>query len=884
MASRVTFNVPKENIRKKILSNGMTLISYATAHVPKVLVQIAYDVGSSVEEQGEKGLAHLVEHMIFKGTKVLPEGAIDAIARKYGASFNAFTSNDVTSYYFEVDRENWKNFVPVLSDCMKNALFDKEHLASELKAVVQEINMYRDRHMSRMVELAFKTAFPANHPYHHSVIGYKEDLASLDAGVLKKFYEKYYHPERAVLFIVGDIDADDAVAYAEQYFADIPAGGTQEFNNFPEVVHDLTVHASRIYEHVQQEQAVFYWVIPGFRTGCELHIQAIKSILGGGEGSRLYKALVDDAKVADDVGVEGYQMAHGGLFLILVEPKRGKLEQCREIIMAEMTNLAVNGVSDIELQKFVSRHVSQFVRSVESLEGLVYEWIDSFFMTRDEHDVFEKANRVYEVTASDIQKFVAIVLDPFLMSYVEMMPFVPSKEIFWQRAQNHLKAVEANILKAHQRTLPLVEPELPAEFSHPVPLAFTFPRATSRHTFSNGLTVVMSKDDALPLATMVLQLRDGTYYSSSQEGRLVSMMMGSVIEGSTQFTKEELLDFFEMRGVSYRLDSSGFLASVVASEQLEVFDRMLHMVLNPKFDPRAIEHVKQLSIAGLERSKDSPSDVATRILKNALYKGTDNEWTADDMIATIKKVTAKDMHAVHATVLKPEGLVVTIAGQFDEQAILALLHKYLGSLQGDVYVQKLIGPGAFKPAEKIDFAMQRDQVFFLMGQPSTVTLKDPDCLPLHMLNLIAFYSLGSRLYALREQTGLFYNASGAMASGATVEAGHDSVYAILNPHTVDAAEQQIRAMFTQLAEHGVTEEELKAAQQMMLKKTIDLIATTTERASFFAGLEVLGLPEDYYDAMLSRVNSMTVTELNRTAKKYFDTSKMARIRVGMLPK
>jgi zinc protease len=884
VASRVAFNVPKDKIRKKILSNGMTLISYATAHTPKVLVQIAYDVGSAVEEQGEKGLAHLVEHMIFKGTNVLQEGAIDAIARKYGATFNAFTSNDETSYYFEVDRENWKNFVPMLADCMKNALFDKEHLASELKAVVQELNMYRDKHMSRMVQQAFQIAYPANHPYHHPVIGYKEDLASLDAQVLKNFYKKYYHPERAVLFIVGDIDADDAVSYAEKYFADIPNGGTQEFNKFPDYVHDLTVHGSRIYEHVQQEQAVFYWVIPGLKTGCELVVQAIKSVLGGGEGSRLYRALVDDAKVADDVGVEGYQMKHGGLFLIMLEPKRGKLDRCREIIIAEMTNLALNGISEIERQKFVSRQVSQFVRSVESLEGLVYEWIESYFLTRDEFDVFAKADRVYDVTGDDVKQFVATHLDPFLMSFIEVVPFIPAKAAFWQRAQEHVKAVEAHILAAHERTTELVEPELPAEFSHPVPLNFTFPRPTSRHTLANGLEIIMSKDDSLPLATMVLQLRDGTHYSASKEGRLVSTMMGSLLEGSTKYSKQELLDFFEIHGVSYRLDSYGISASVVASEQMEVFDRILHMALNPVFEPKAMEHVKQLSIAGMERSKDSPSDVAVRMLKNEIYKGTDNEWTADEMISILKKVTSRELHAIHSAVLRPESMVVSIAGQFDEQAILALLTKYLGALPGGTYVPKRTGANSFETGKKIDFVMHRDQVFLIMGQPSTVTLKDSDYLPLHMLNLIAFYALGSRLYALREQTGLFYNASGGMASGATDEPGHDSVYAIVNPNTLDQAEEGIREMFASLARNGVTEEEMHAAQQMTLKKTIDLIATTAERASLFAGMEVLDLPEDYYDSMIARVNAMTVDELNLVAKKYFDTSKMVRIRVGLLPK
>lgn len=883
MTPRATFNIPKEDIKKKILPNGMTIIAARVAFVPKVLVQIAYDVGAAVEEQGEKGLAHLVEHMIFKGTSSLQEGAIDAIARKYGAEFNAYTSSDETSYWFEVDRENWKNFIPMFADCMKNVSFDKEHLASEVKAVIQELNMYRDKPVSRMVEIALRLGFPANHPYHNPVIGYKEDLASVNSDVLKKFYKKYYHPERAVLFMVGDLDPADALSYAEGYFNDIPGGGSVEFNKFPEVVHDLTVNVTRIYEHVQQEQAMFYWVIPGLRSGTELIAQAVKSVLGGGEGSRLYKALVDDAKVADDVGVEVYQMMHGGVFLIIVEPKRGKLDECRQIINSEITNLIVNGISDIERQKFVAGYTTNFARSLESLNGLLEAWIPSYFITRDEHDVFTKLDKCYTVDPREVIGFVAAHLDPFLMSWAEVMPFVKTKEGFWQRNQVHLKKIEQQILAAHQRTTEIQDPILPEEYSHPKKLSFTFPRPTSETVIGNGLQVVMHRDDSLPLASMVLHFKDGSYYASSREGRLVGLMMGALLEGSTQLSKQQILDLFESNGVYYRMDGYGLSASLISTNHLEVFDKVLHVLFNPKFEESAIEHVKQLTIATLERSKDEPSDVAMRLLKNEIYKGTANDWTADDMIAAVKKLTVADIRALHATLIRPEAIIASFAGQFDQQGVIALLDKYFGKLSAGAFEPKRIGQSSFVAGAQIDFVMQKDQVFFVMGQPSTVRMLDEDYLPLRMLNLIAFYSLGSRLYQLREQTGLFYRASGGMAAGASVtEVGTDSVYAILNPNTVVDAEVQIRAMFTELAEHGVTSEELEATRQLMLKQTIDLISTTQERASLFAGMKSFGLAPDYYDVMIARVNAVTVDELNAVAKKYFDTSKMARIRVGFL--
>ncbi len=186
--------MPTERVVKKVLPNGMTILAMQDKSIPQVLVQIAYDIGSAVEQSHERGLAHLIEHMIFKGTQQLSEGDIDAIARKFGADFNAFTSWDCTSYYFQTDNANWRHFINILFDCMKNARFDDQHLASELRAVVQELNMYKDKYIRSMQEKAFCQTFPANHPYHFPIIGFKEELANLTAADLRTFYHKYYHP------------------------------------------------------------------------------------------------------------------------------------------------------------------------------------------------------------------------------------------------------------------------------------------------------------------------------------------------------------------------------------------------------------------------------------------------------------------------------------------------------------------------------------------------------------------------------------------------------------------------------------------------------------------------------------------------------------------
>jgi zinc protease len=875
----------KETVSKKVLENGLTIISARVGRIPKVLVQIAYDVGSAVEEEGEKGLAHLVEHMIFKGTdEKLQEGAIDGIARKYGASFNAFTSTDETSYYFEVDRANWHHFLPILSDCMQNCTFDSEHLASEVKAVIQELNMYRDRHTSRMVEQALHVAFPPNHPYHHPVIGYKEDLASLTAEGLKAFYKKYYHPERAVLFIVGDIDPDEAIKRAEEEFKAIPGGTSQPPRQFPTHLPEFISHTISIYEQVQREKVALFWTIPGIIDKAGPIVDMISSVLGGGEGSRLYRRLIDELQIAEDIGAHGYQMMNGGLFLVLVEPKEGQQQACLDAINQVMQEFLESGAEHDELERVCARERSRFVLTLESLNSTVYEWIESYFATRNEYAIFDRLDQIESITDQDVLKFSRTYLQGYMAGKVELLPMSDLQREQWPALQEQHKMIEQKILQVHNRTTPISEPALPESFTKPNPLSFSFPRPQISKTLSNKLFVNYLHDDVLPLCSLNMQFRDSPYFAGSLKGRLVSLMMGTLIEGSTSHSKKELVDFLDGYGVYYRLDNVGAHFTVTADAFEAVSERFFDILLNPAFDNAAVEKMKDLFIATLERSKDSAKDIGFRLFKNLVYKGTDCEWSVDDAIEAVRSFGRDEMVQLHRRVVTPESVIMSLVGPLSDSQVEAL-YSMLESkwhASSSPYQPLLVGERSFKPDQVVTHQMMRDQVFMIMGRPSEVNMTDDDYLPLKMLNLIAFYSLGSRLYEIREQTGMFYNASGALAAGAGREPGQDSVYAIVNPDKVDEAERLISDMLVTLARDGVSEDEVDAARQMILNQYIDMVSTTGYVASYFSSLEVYGLSQDYYDLSLKRINTMNAAQLSEVAARYFSPEGMVKIRVGNL--
>ena len=207
-------------VSKHVLDNGMTVLIRPVHTVPKVSIQLWYGVGSRDEGDQERGIAHLIEHMIFKGTETLSESDINVVTHTLSGNCNAFTSYDYTGYLFNFPTRHWKEALPIMADCMRNATFKDEMLNSEMKAVIQELKMYRDQYLRSLLEGMVSTIF-ADHPYHHPIVGYKQDLWSVRGDTLKKFFQKHYTPDNATLVVVGDVDEKDALAAVKKYFCNI---------------------------------------------------------------------------------------------------------------------------------------------------------------------------------------------------------------------------------------------------------------------------------------------------------------------------------------------------------------------------------------------------------------------------------------------------------------------------------------------------------------------------------------------------------------------------------------------------------------------------------------------------------------------------------------
>ena len=878
------FDFPKEQVKKMMLDNGMTVLLLKTSATPTVLVQIAYDIGSAVETSVERGLAHLIEHMIFKGTQKMAEGDIDGIARKYGATFNAFTSMDVTSYYFETDKNNWKPFVEILADCMQNARFDEQHLASELKAVIQELRMYKDHYWKAMYERAMRIVFPSNHPYHFPIIGFKQELLNLSADDLKAFYKKYYHPSHATLFIVGDINDQEAFDLAKEHFASIPNNNGHLQASFPDLIPDPVSNHTCMYEDVKKEQLGFYWVMPGLKAGKQEVAALVEHVLGYGDSGRLVKKLVDEKKIATSVAASATSFMEAGLFFIFIEPVEGKRAECEEVVRTALQELIEKGVSESELAAAIKTKGRGFLERLQSHQSFVYSWLQSYFATRDEYDIFNRINRFQAINSEQIVSFIKMYLDPLFMNSIALLPLPQNQIEKFTAARALSDELDKKILAKHERTTPLEAPKLVHSLSEPEKLSFSFPKPQREITLPNGLKVLLCKHGHLPLVSAHLAYRDDDYLGSSLEGVKVNMMMTMLIEGSKHYTKQDNVAFFNEHGAAYGFDTSGIRLSLLNEGYEEVFNRLVWIASYPTFPHDALDKIKTIFVDSYERSKDQPASVMERSIKNVLYQGKDFGWTFDEAIQLINGLNRVDLCKLHMQFLCAHNMVLSVAGNFNLDDMQAIIEKTFSRLPAGSMTEFKYPAPQFTPKKQVDEYMMRDQALLALFQPSSLNIYHEDLIPVRLLNVIAFNSLGSRLYALREKTGLFYSGFGAFAAAASREPGFDYVGAIVSLDKIDQAERMIRQMLHDFSEKGVLEKELKDARQIYLKGIIDKASTIGSIAGTIAKLDALKLDDDYYDKVLARIQEIDCVTLNKKAALYFKEENMARVRIGRIGK
>jgi zinc protease len=393
----------------KLLANGMRVIVKEDHRSPVVVSMLWYKAGSMDESLGATGVAHVLEHMMFKGTKAVPAGRFSRIIAEAGGRDNAFTGKDYTAYFQQLHKSKLPLAMKLEADRMSNLILTKEEFAKEINVVMEERRWRtEDQPHALVYEQLMATAYQS-HPYHHPVIGWMDDLMNMQATDAKAWYDNWYAPNNATLVVVGDVDAKEVFALAEKYFGQIKAEvlPKRKPQNEPP---QRGVKRVNVKAPAELPYLIMGWHVPVLRDVQKdwepYALDVLAGVLDGSDAARLNQSLVRERQLASSVGVGYDAAARGpGMFVIDATPVPGKtVADMEAAIREELKKIVDSGITEEELQRVKAQVVADEVFKRDSMfyqamqigqletAGLPYDSLDT---------IVEKLKRV---TAEQVQE------------------------------------------------------------------------------------------------------------------------------------------------------------------------------------------------------------------------------------------------------------------------------------------------------------------------------------------------------------------------------------------------------------------------------------------------------------------------------------------------
>jgi len=887
--SEHTMNV---KVHKFVLDNGLTILVYPSHYVPKVMVSMWYNVGSKDEKDAERGIAHLIEHMLFKGNgKTITESDISMLMHKLSASCNATTSFDYTNYYFSLPTHHWREIMPILADVMANGTFDEQLLNSEMKAVIQELKMNRDNYTRSAFSELISAIFP-DHPYHFPIIGFKQDLWNLHADNLRAFYKKHYVPNNATLVITGDVDPQEVLSLAREHLESIEPDPTYAKSAFY-LNKDLVSRSVTLYREVQHPIGILSFIVPGAKEKQSQYFDVLELLLGNMRSSRLRQKLVNDLKIASGIGVGTFDLSDHGIFYVIYQPAEGDsvaageggvnafMQEIEEHVLAELHSIASCGPNEKELQKAIKAARKYYYGLFESVSEQAQQIGRYYLSTGDERYAFKYLEEDPKIIGQKVQQLAKEYLRPAIVNKGVVMPLPECERAQWAAMQMRSDAEDNRFLSARPRTEPLQKPVYAPQVAVHEPKEFNFPKP-QRFSLSNGITVFSHNNAVTPKIDMIIDFKAKHYFDPEDKQGLYNFMTSMMAEGTQNYSAKELSEYSDEHGIDWHIAPGVIKLSFLREDFSKAVEILRELLTRATFPEEEIEKVRSHIFVSIKNFWDSPRDFISQLIRDQIYAG--HPWSKNLLGSkeVIAGITRDDLVNAYSAHISPDGMRIALVGNLEGLDAHKELESVFGSWSGAKVPD--IGYPELKPIEhkEINYPINRDQVILaFVGLSVERTHPDHDKLQLfdQIFGQGSVGSMHSRLFALREATGLFYAINGSMLAGRGEQPGMVSVMAIASLDRLKEAEKIIKDTIDTVAQ-TITPQELTEARYAIVNSSVNLFESNGAIADAFLFLDKYNLPADFFDQRNKSLMKITLQEVIDAASRYLDPDKMITVKVG----
>jgi zinc protease len=866
---------------KKVLGNGLTVLIRPCHTIPRVEAHILYNVGSKDEDAGQKGIAHFIEHMLFKGTKNLSETDINLITHKLTGVANAFTAQDYTGYTLRLPSNYWDVALELFAECMQHARFDEQMIASEIKTVIEELRMYRDDYPNYLLESMMASMWP-EHPYHNPVVGSPYDLCTLTKQHLVDFYHKYYHPSNATLVVVGNIIPSQVFDAAEKYFAHIKNPQISFKNQFF-FRDDLITQSTTLYRHVNIPWCCYAYNIPGSQHGQHALYDIASLILGNGKSSRLYRRLVDKEQLAIDVDSSIMSFFEKGLFCISLYPSNiHNISTIEKIIEEEIEQLYTKPIAAWELQGATKKAQFDYTTLLESTEKQALLIGTSYLATHNENflqDYFESINSLLE---KDFQNFFKNYLNSRVLHKGYLLPLVQKDVEKYQTIQQQTEQLENSILKQHQRISPMEPGKFVNTMTYTKHHTFSYPKP-EQFRLANGLEVIYYNNPNVPNIATILKFKANSLYDAPMREGCFLFLLRLLTDSTSKYTAEELNKLLESNGI-FIGPQGDYLSCLCLSQDLEkALVIFTHILTNPSFKEQSIEKIRTHILNELTEYWDTPLDYIDQLTKELIYQQHPYSRPIEGSPKSIQNITKKDLQTCYHNYISPEAATLVVVGNITSYDIKNIITKHFNTWTG-VTVPSFEFPLFIEqPAQCTHVTSPRDQVVLAFAA-SSVSRTDKNFHHLALLDIIFTGgpqgSTNSRLFELREKSGLFYAIGGSLVHGSREAPGIMFIKTLVSSDKVSLAQKLILDTLDKLVKNGITQEEFSMAKDFAISSSVELFENNVNIAQTFLFLKRFNLNFNLFDKQAEILSILNAKDLNKLVKQYCNRNRFSIITIG----
>ncbi len=882
------------------LQNGLDVILHVEHRAPIVHIEVWYEVGSKDEAAGRTGLAHLFEHMMFQGTKHIPEDAYFEYLSRAGASArNGSTDMDRTNY-FETLPASQLELGLWLESSRMGYLLDRpslrETFANQRDVVKNEIRQRVENvPLGAVSRLELATLFPVGHPYHHDVFGSMADLDAASVADLKDFYNRYYAPDNAVLLIAGDFDPAIVKGMIEKYFGPIAPGPPIVRAALPAIPPPRAERRLAMEANIQLPRGQMAWnTVPVFAPG-DAELDLLADVLGDGRSSRLYRRLVHDLKIAQSVSVYHISRKFVGAFEIVYTAMQGhSLAEIQRVIDEDLDELGKVPPTPEEIERARNHIKTDLLKGMEPLSGLAARLLYYDVFAGDPGYLRRDVERYDGATPKDLGTWARKILSKSARVVVEVEPN-PKAPIMGRlvnppkTATNQPTAVDGGV--AHTAPPPAkialrTSPDAAFRASPPPPgdkRPFKVP-AVKRFRLRDGLPVILAESHKLPLVRLDLIVKTGSSANGKDKAGLAALVADMLDEGTKKRTATQIADELAQLGATLGTSASWDATAVSLSVLAENLDRALpvwaDVLLDPIFAEADLARVADNLVSGLAKRKDYPPVVARQVYARALWGDAHPyAWPIMGTPASIEKLSRGDLKRFYDTFYAPNNAVLAVAGDITEKQLRAKIEPLLAGFKAKRIPQVKLPKVALPDNPRIVLVDKPNapQSSIRIGLPG-IARKDPDYYRALVTNEILGGTFKRLAMNLRETKGWSYGV-GSQFDARRVAGPWTVSGEFVAAHTADAVEEILKEI-ERLRSQDVTDKELSETKNEIIGAFPARFATAGQLASQMAALAVYDLPPSELDKFTAKIAAVDKAQVRQMARKYFRPDNLLIVVVG----